>query len=109
VVGGGYPQRGEIWDYVQGSRQYRILIVSNDEYNEMPGAIPWALSVERDAPAIPGYLVPLDSGDPLPGAVVVIPRVLRCDPTALRRKLGFVRNETINAVERGLREFLNLP
>ncbi len=73
------PQRGQVWEYVQGSRQYRTLIVSNDEYNE------------------------------LPGAVAVIPRVLRCDIAALRRNLGFVTNNTMNAVERGLREFLNLP
>lgn len=94
---------------MQGSRQYRVLIVSNDEYNELPGAVPWALALERTATGIPGYLVPLRDGDPLPGAAVVIPRVVRCDPDALRHNLGFVTNDTINAVERGLREFLNLP
>ena len=103
------PQRGQVWEYVQGSRQYRILIVSNDEYNELPNAVPWALVIERTAPSIPGYLVPMGSDDPLPGAVVTVPRVLRCDPTALRHNLGFVANATLNAVERGLREFLNLP
>ena len=103
------PQRGQVWEYVQGSRQYRTLIVSNDEYNELPGAIPWALVLERGSAGIPGYLVELGAEDPLPGAVAVIPRVLRCDIAALRRNLGFVTNNTMNAVERGLREFLNLP
>jgi hypothetical protein len=65
--------------------------------------------VERSAPSIPGYLVPMVAGDPLPGAAVAVPRVLRCEPTALRHNLGFVTNGTLNAVERGLREFLNLP
>lgn len=103
------PQRGQVWEYVQGSHQYRVLIISNDEYNELPGAIPWALVLQRGAPAIPGFLIELTADDPLPGAVVVVARVLRCDPTALRHNLGFVTNDTLNAVERGLREFLNLP
>jgi mRNA-degrading endonuclease toxin of MazEF toxin-antitoxin module len=51
----------------------------------------------------------LTGEDPLPGAVVVVPRVVRCDTSALRRDLGFVTNETMNAIDRGLREFLNLP
>jgi mRNA-degrading endonuclease toxin of MazEF toxin-antitoxin module len=109
VVSSTWPRRGEVWEYVQGSRQYRVLIVSNDEYNELPGAVPWALAIERTATAIPGYLVVLGDGDPLPGAGILIPRVLRCDPSALRHNLGFVTNDTINAVERGLREFLTLP
>jgi hypothetical protein len=104
-----YPQRGQIWDYVQGSRQYRILIISGDEYNELPGALPWALAIDRGPGQIPGYLVPLGPQDPLPGAVVVVARVLRCDSTALRHNLGFATAETINAVDRGLREFLALP
>jgi mRNA-degrading endonuclease toxin of MazEF toxin-antitoxin module len=108
----GYPVRGQVWEYVQGSHQYRILVVSNDEYNELPGAIPWALVLERGADAgpggIPGYLVELTGDDPLPGAVVLVPRVMRCDTTALRRCLGFVADQTMAAVERGLREFLNL-
>jgi mRNA-degrading endonuclease toxin of MazEF toxin-antitoxin module len=102
-------RRGQIWEYIQGSRQHRILIVSDNEYNESPDAVPWALVLERAAPAIPGYLVELTAEDPLPGATVVVPRVLRCDPSALRHNLGFVGNHTMNAVERGLREFLNLP
>ena len=109
MVNPAWPRRGEVWEYIQGSRQYRVLIVSNDEYNELPGAVPWALAVERAATGIPGYLVVLGDSDPLPGAAVIIPRVLRCDPTALRHNLGFVVNDTINAVGRGLREFLTLP
>jgi hypothetical protein len=55
LVTATFPRRGQIWEYVQGSRQYRILIVSNDEYNEQPSAVPWALAIERGAPASPGY------------------------------------------------------
>jgi mRNA-degrading endonuclease toxin of MazEF toxin-antitoxin module len=102
-------RRGQVWAYVQGSRQYRILIISNDEYNETPGAVPWALVVERGATTIPGYVVELVASDPMPGSVVVVPRVLRCDTSALRHNLGFVSDATMNALERGLREFLDLP
>jgi hypothetical protein len=49
VVTSNYPQRGQVWEYVQGSRQYRVVIASNDEYNELPGAFPWALVLERSA------------------------------------------------------------
>jgi mRNA-degrading endonuclease toxin of MazEF toxin-antitoxin module len=103
------PLRGQVWEYVQGSRQYRVVIVSNDEYNEFPDAVPWALAVERNAPNVPGFLVGLSEDDPLAGAVVVVPRVIRCDTSALRHCLGFLSNTSMNAVERGLREFLNLP
>jgi mRNA-degrading endonuclease toxin of MazEF toxin-antitoxin module len=105
----GRPVRGQVWEYIQGSRQYRLLIVSSDEYNEFSGAVPWGLVVDRGAPSIPGYVVPLESDDPLPGASVLVPRVIRCDTSALRHCLGFVSNTTLNAVERGLRELLNLP
>jgi mRNA-degrading endonuclease toxin of MazEF toxin-antitoxin module len=105
----GAPVRGQVWEYVQGSRQHRVLIVSSDEYNEHPNALPWALVLERGAPSVPGFLVPLAADDPLPGAAVVVPRVVRCDPSALRHCLGYLGNASLNAVERGLRELLNLP
>jgi mRNA-degrading endonuclease toxin of MazEF toxin-antitoxin module len=108
VVEPAHPLRGQIWEHVRGSHQYRVLIISNDAYNELPEATPWALTVERDAPGIPGYVVPLGDHDPLPGAVVVIPRVLRCDATALRRCLGFLTDSTLRTVDEGLREFLDV-
>jgi mRNA-degrading endonuclease toxin of MazEF toxin-antitoxin module len=108
VVSPGQPLRGQVWEHVRGSHQYRILIISNDEYNQLPGAVPWAVTVERSTGEIPGYVVVLRDGDPLPGAVVVLPRVLRCDPEALRRCLGPVTTGTMTAVGRGLLEFLSL-
>jgi hypothetical protein len=110
AAGSRTPARGQVWEYVQGSHQYRILIISNDEYNKLTGAIPWALALERHGGgSIPGYLVEFGPDDPLPGATVVIPRVFRCDPLALRRCLGFATAPTLAAVDRGLREFLTLP
>lgn len=71
--------------------------------------MPWALIVQRDAPKTPGHLIPLGSADPLPGAAVVVPLVVRCDPVGLRHNLGFVANDTLNAVEEALRDLLSLP
>lgn len=102
--------RGQIWEYVSGSRQMRVLIISSDEYNDLPGIRPWGLRVERDAPMDrSGLLVQLGYEDPLDNAIVAIASVIRIDPTALRTNLGFVTESTMSAVERGLREFLVLP
>ncbi len=100
--------RGQIWAYIQGSRQYRILIISNDEFNGLDGVFPWGLRVARDAPG-GGLLVRLDESDPLPGASVDVTAVVRIDRTALRENLGFIAPSTLNAVEAALRDFLNLP
>ncbi len=101
--------RGQVWEYVAGSQQYRVVLVSGDEYNAIPKAAPWGLMIQRQAPAIPDYLIELTGADPLPGATIVIPTVLRCQPTGLVRNLGFLSENTMNAVERALREFLTLP
>ena len=100
--------RGQIWVYTVGSRAFRMLIVSNDEHNDFEELLPWGLAVER-AGAESVLSVRLAAGDPLAGAFVMIPKVYRLDRTALRENLGFVGNDTMNAVEYGLREFLVLP
>lgn len=101
--------RGQVWSYLAGSRQLRVLIVSNDEFNEAPDVQPWAVIIERSARPASTVAVPLAAGDPLAGATVLIPLVLRLTKTGLRENLGFVSNDTMNAVEYGLREFLVLP
>ena len=101
--------RGQVWGYVQGSRRYRVLIITSDEHNEQPGILPWALRIDRDAaPVDSQLLVRLGEDDPFIGTVV-IPAVVRIDPGALRENLGFAAESTMVAVERGLREFLELP
>lgn len=93
---------------VAGSRQYRILIISNDEFNDSDLVSPWGLAVQRTA--VPSELfVPLTAEDPLSGAFVDVTRVMRIDRTALRENYGFISNTTLNAVEYALRSFLNLP
>jgi mRNA-degrading endonuclease toxin of MazEF toxin-antitoxin module len=103
--------RGQVWAYVQGSRQYRVLIISNDEFNVASGVGPWALRVDRECvgAADVGLVVRMGAHDPLPGACVHIPAVIRIDRTALRESLGLVSHATMEAVEEELRDFLGLP
>ena len=93
---------------VRGSQQYRLLIISNDECNDEPDIDPWGVLVVR-VDAVPDMVIRLSPEDPLSGAVVDFTRVMRVDRTALRDNHGFVSNDTMNAVEYALRDFLNLP
>lgn len=100
--------RGQIWLYVTGSQSVRVLIVSNDEYNDDAGFRPWGLLVQRTGAEGP-LAIRIAAGEPEAGALIKIPLLYRVDPTAVRENLGFVSNDTMNAVEYGLREFLVLP
>lgn len=103
-------RRGEVWTLLRGSAQYRVLIISNDEYNAVEGLAIWALTIVRDAPHPNHLVVPLSDGDPLAGAWVRIHAVVQIvDRSALRDRRGFVSHDTMEAVEAQLREFLSLP
>jgi hypothetical protein len=68
------------------------------------------LTVVRDAPHPNHLAVRLAPVDPLAGAHVRIHSVLQVlDRSALRDNHGFVSHTTMSAVERALREFLELP
>jgi mRNA-degrading endonuclease toxin of MazEF toxin-antitoxin module len=105
--------RGQVWSYVQGSRQYRVLVISNDEFNALPAVGPWALRVDRAPAGAPvvdiDLLIRMTGDDPLPGAYVNVPAVVRVDETALRDNLGVVSHATMAAVEHAIRDFLELP
>lgn len=103
-------RRGQIWTLLRGDGQYRVLIISNDEYNEVEELAVWALVVARDVPHPNQLAVRLSADDPLPGASVKIHAVVQVlDRTALRATSGFVSHTTMTAVEEALREFLELP
>lgn len=103
-------RRGQIWTLPRGSNQYRVLVISNDEYNGVEELAIWALVVARDVPHPNQLAVRLGTGDPLSGAFVKIHGVVQIlDRTALKDNLGFVSHATMTAVEDGLREFLELP
>jgi mRNA interferase MazF len=103
-------RRGQIWTLLRGSHQYRVLVISNDEYNSVDELAIWALTVARDVPHPNQLAVPLTAADPLAGAFVRIHGVVQIlDRDALRDNHGFVSHATMNAVEDALREFLELP
>jgi len=103
-------RRGQICTLLRGGSQYRVLVISNDEYNEVQELAIWALVVARDVPHPNQLAVRLGAGDPLRGSFVKIHGVVQIlDRDALRETHGFVSHETMAAVEDGLREFLELP
>jgi mRNA interferase MazF len=103
-------RRGQIWTLLRGGSQYRVVVISNDEYNGVDELAIWALVVARDVPHENQLAVRLGPEDPLPGAYVKIHAVVQViDRTALRDNHGFVSHPTMNALEEALREFLELP
>jgi mRNA-degrading endonuclease toxin of MazEF toxin-antitoxin module len=103
-------RRGQIWTLLRGGGQYRVLIISNDEYNGVEELAIWALVVARDVPQANQLAVRLTDEDPLGGAFVKIHGVVQIpDRTALRDNLGFVSRGTMSEIENALREFLELP
>lgn len=103
-------KRGQICTLLRGGSQYRVLIISNDEYNEVAELAVWALVVARDVPHPNQLAVRLGAEDPLSGAFVKIHGVVQIlDRATLRRNHGFVSHTTMRSIEEGLREFLELP
>ncbi len=103
-------RRGQIWTLLRGGSQYRVLVISNDEYNSVDELAIWALTVARDVPHPNQLAVPLTEADPLAGAFVRIHSVVQIlDRTALRDNHGYVSHATMSLIEVALREFLELP
>ncbi len=103
-------RRGQIWTLLRGGSQYRVLVISNDEYNSVEELAIWALTVVRDVPHPNQLAVRLDKTDPLSGAFVRIHGVVQIlDRSALRDNHGFVSHTTMTTIEAALREFLELP
>jgi mRNA interferase MazF len=110
VKPGTVVKRGQIWTLIRGSNQHRVLIISNDEYNDVDELAAWALAVVRSVPHPNHLAVRLGDADPLNGAFVRIHSVVQIlDKSALRDNHGFVCHATMNAVEDSLRELLELP
>ena len=67
------------------------------------------MSVRRTGTPVKDYLLQLTDADPLAGAFIEVPRVMRCATSGLRHLVGFVSDDTMRAVERAIRELLELP
>ena len=95
---------------LRGGSQHRVLVISNDEYNDVEELAVWGLAVVRQVPHPNPLAVRLGEGDPLTGAFVRIHSVVQIlDRTALRDNLGYVSGGTMAEVELAIREFLELP
>jgi mRNA interferase MazF len=95
---------------MRGGSQYRALVISNDEYNNVNELAIWALTIARKVPHPNQLAVRLSQADPLAGAFVRIHSVVQIlDRTALRDNHGFVSHDTMSLIEEALREFLELP
>ena len=103
-------RRGQVWTLLRGAAQYRVLVISNDEYNSVEELAIWGLTVAREVPHPNQLAVRLGDADPLAGAFVRIHSVVQIlDRSALRDNHGFVSHDTMNLIEEALREFLELP
>jgi mRNA interferase MazF len=103
-------KRGQIWTLLCGSGQHRVLVISNDEYNDVRELAVWALTIVREVPHLNHLAVRPGDGDPLSGAFVRIHSVVQIlDRDALRDNHGFVSLTTMNTIEGALREFIELP
>lgn len=102
--------RGQIWTLIRGGRQHRVLVISNDEYNDVGAMALWTMAVVREVPHPNQLAVRLGTEDPLSGAYARIHSVVQVmDRTELRENHGYVSHPTMNRVEEALREFLELP
>jgi len=103
-------RRGQVWTLLRGGSRYRVLVISNDEYNAVEELAAWALTVVREAPHPNHLAVRLSEADPLAGAYVRIHGVVQVlDRSALRDNHGYVSPDTMNRVESAIRDFLELP
>jgi hypothetical protein len=86
---------GGLFRWCAGSQQYRVLVVSGEDFNAFDGAYPWAVVIRRTGVPVGDYVIPLEPAGPLTGAIVEVPRVMRCDPTGLWAILGYVSPFTV--------------
>jgi mRNA-degrading endonuclease toxin of MazEF toxin-antitoxin module len=102
-------KRGQVWTWARGDERHRVLVISNDEYNALPEVAVWALLVVPGLPQSTPFGVHLCSDDPLAGSSVSIPGLVQIlDRASLTENHGYVAPGTMNSVEDGLREFMEL-
>jgi mRNA-degrading endonuclease toxin of MazEF toxin-antitoxin module len=98
--------RGEVYEYVIGSHQARIAIVSATPYN--PRLATFAVIRHPSAKPPPTSIaVPTGPGDPVAG-VVDVSRLRALDESAVRARLGRLTPNTLGHVNRALRTYLDL-
>jgi mRNA interferase MazF len=100
-----------VWEYgLPDAGKFRVVVVSNDVQNEMPGAWPLCALVTRRTPAvgeIPAFTVALADPDPL-GGVVLTTTVRALDPAGMVVQIGIVTGATLARINAALRDLFDL-
>src|SRR5262245_499811 len=104
VVTAGVLTRGDVADYVQGSRQFRVLVVSDTVFSKRYPVI--VLIHDRADGDVPGVLIPLPAD--LGGGTIDLSRIRFADPSAFRLAHGRVSAALMAKVDSGLRRLLAL-
>jgi mRNA-degrading endonuclease toxin of MazEF toxin-antitoxin module len=96
--------RGDVVDYMLGSRRIRVLVVSSDSYN---ATFPVVLVHDRSDGNVPGILFPLPA-DLAGGGTIDVSRIRSGDAAAFGHRHGRVSGSLMSQVDAGLRRLLAL-
>jgi hypothetical protein len=105
VVGPPTLARGDVVDYMLGSRRIRVLVVSANAYCRAYPVI--VLVHDRADGNVPGILLPLPS-DLAGGGTVDLSRIRFADPQAFGHRHGRISSTLASQVDHGLRRLLSL-
>jgi mRNA-degrading endonuclease toxin of MazEF toxin-antitoxin module len=97
--------RGDVLDYMLGSRRCRVLVVSATTYSQNYPVV--VLIHDRADGNVPGVLLPLPS-DLAGGGTIDVSRVRFADPAAFGHRHGRISAGLMAQVDSGLRRLLGL-
>jgi mRNA-degrading endonuclease toxin of MazEF toxin-antitoxin module len=97
--------RGEVYDYIQGSRRIRVLVVSETRFAQRYPVI--VLIHDRADGDVPGILLPLPV-EIAGGGTIDLSRIRFAAPDAFGARRGKVSAELMSRVDSGLRRLLAL-
>ena len=101
----GGPARGDVVDYLLGSRRIRVLVVSANAFTRSYPVI--VLVHDRADGDVPGVLLPLP-GDLAGGGTIDLSRIRFADPAAFGHRHGRIAPTLAQKVDNGLRRLLGL-
>jgi mRNA-degrading endonuclease toxin of MazEF toxin-antitoxin module len=97
--------RGDVCDYVIGSRRVRVLVVSDTTFSSRYPVV--VLIHDRADGDVPGILIPLPA-DLAGGGTIDLSRIRYADPAALGHRHGRAATALMARVDGGLRRLLGL-
>ena len=97
--------RGDVVDYMLGSRRVRVLVVSSNAFSAVYPVI--VLIHDRADGDVPGILLPLPT-DVAGGGTIDLSRIRFADQPALGHRHGRISASLAGQVDNGLRRLLSL-